>query len=115
MPSIQLSDIQTAAEKKYGNLTIDIGDKAVVLRNPMRLSKAERKELFASFKSEDDDETDREDGEEHLDTVLTIVAASKADAKALLAALGDDLPAKAEVVAEYMKSAQVGEASASQN
>lgn len=105
MPSITLADIQAAADEKYGPLLVDLGDKTVEMRNPLRLTKAKRDELAALDKAAGDVDS-------KLATIVKI-ACSPADAKALLAAVGDDLPALAEIVSEWTGSAQVGEASPS--
>src|SRR3954468_15735168 len=104
MPSITLADIQAAADKKYGPLVVDLGGKKVEMRNPLKLSKADRAKL-AELDSEDD-------VEEKLASIVRM-ACMAADAKALLAAVGDDLPVLAEIVKEWTGSAQVGEASPS--
>lgn len=105
MPSITLADIQAAADKKYGPLVVDLGDRKVEMRNPLRLPKVKRDQLAAL-------DGDDSDVDAKLASIVKI-ACSAADAKALLAAVGDDLPALAEIVSEWTGSAQVGEASPS--
>jgi hypothetical protein len=106
MPSITLADIQAAADKKYGPLVVDLGnDKSVTMRNPLRLPKAKRAALAAL-------DGDGADVDAKLAEIVKI-ACAPADAKALLSAVGDDLPALAEIVSEWTSSAQVGEASPS--
>lgn len=106
MPSITLADIQAAADRKYGPLLIDLGDGGdpIELPNPLRLTKAKRDKLAAL-----DDEGDVD---ERLAEIVKI-AARPADAKRLLAVVGDDLPMLAEIVNNWTSSAQVGEASPS--
>lgn len=101
MPSFTLADIQAAADKKYGPMVIDLGDSKVELVNPIRMSKDKRDKLTAL------------DTEEDVDKKLAAIvrlACSQRDAKALLDAVGSDLGALAEIVTEWSKSSQVGEA-----
>ena len=104
MPSITLADIQAAADKKYGPLVVDLGDKKVELVNPIRLSKEKRDRLTTL-----DEETDVD---KKLASIVRL-ACTPQDAKALLAAVGNDLASLAEIVTEWSKAAQVGEASPS--
>lgn len=103
MPKITLADIQEAADKKYGPLVIEgIEGGDVTLVNPLRLPKKKRQAMTA---------LDGSDGDVD-DKLVEIVrlAASKGDADRLLKAVGDDLAALAEIMADYMGAAQVGEA-----
>lgn len=112
MSTIQLSDIQVAAEKKYGDLKIDTGDDHIVLRNVLRLNKAERKGFFALLdKKEESEGADAEDIEDVFDSVFDLVA-NKADAKALKAF---DAPIKATIFEKYTEATSAGEASGSEN
>lgn len=104
MPSITLADIQAAADRKYGPLVVDLGDRKVELVNPIRLSKEKRDKLTSI-----DDQTDVD---KKLAAIVRL-ACSPADAKALLAAVGSDLAALAEIVSQWTQAAQVGEASPS--
>lgn len=106
MPSITLADIQAAADKKYGPLVVDLGDKTVEMRNPLKLSKASREKLSA---------LDTQDDIDAKLVAIVRIACSAPDAKALLAVVGDDLTVLAEIVKEWTGSAQVGEASTSAN
>ena len=105
MPSFTLADIQAAADKKYGPVTITLeGDDVVTLTNPLRLSKANRDKLQAL--------DDEDDVEIKLTGVIKAVA-SQADAKRLLAAVGGDLATLAQIVTDWQEATQVGEASPS--
>jgi hypothetical protein len=102
MPTITLADIQKAADKKYGPLIIkDVPGGPVTLVNPLRLPKEKRDAMTALDDVEDVDVKLRQ---------LVELAASPDDAKRLLDAVGDDLAALAEIVADYTGTAQVGEA-----
>jgi len=105
MPKVTLASIRDAADKKYGPYIIeDIEGGDVTLMNPLKLSKAKRKKL-----AELDSEGEVDD--KLADTIR--LAASAADAKRLLAAIGDDLPLLAEIVKAWGATARVGEASPS--
>lgn len=45
MTQVTLTDIQRAAEKKYGNYTVFLGDEVLTFLNPMRLPKDKRKAI----------------------------------------------------------------------
>lgn len=42
---MKLSDAQAAADKKYAPLGVELDDRTVVLRTPIRLSREERDQL----------------------------------------------------------------------
>lgn len=113
-----LDEIRESANAKYGALEIEVGDKVVVLRNVLRLPKADREKLrglqekIIGEKSEDgkripDPDVDQA---ELFRDVITLVCSSKSDAKVLLSAVGDDLAVLAEIFYEYNKATKVGEA-----
>lgn len=104
MPRFTLEHFQEAADKKYGSTVITLPDGDVTLENPLRMTKQRRKALTDCELIEDTDEK--------LQAVIK-AACKPADAKRLLAAVGDDLAVLADIVTEYMQSAQVGEASPS--
>lgn len=103
MPSFTLEDIQSAADKKYGPLIIEIPSGPVELVNPLRLPKEKRDQLNKLDAIEDPDEK--------LAAAIRL-AATPADAKRLLAAV-TDLATLAEIVVMWTSAAQVGEASPS--
>ena len=106
MPKVTLASIRDAADKKYGPYVIEVDGGDVTLVNPLRMSKAKRKKLEELDKVEDLD-TD----EKLAETIR--IACSAADAKRLLAAVGDDLALLAEIVKAWGATAKVGEASPS--
>ncbi|MFC3504451.1 phage tail assembly protein [Micromonospora krabiensis] len=106
---MKLDDIRAAAEAKYGSLDIEVGDKTVRLLNALRLPKAKRDQIAAlqdSLKAEGADQ------EEIMRELIRVAADTKAGGDLLVKAIGDDLTVMAEVLAEYGKRTQVGEASA---
>ncbi|SDI41191.1 hypothetical protein SAMN05421505_14934 [Sinosporangium album] len=114
MPQITLADIKEAADRKFGPLVIDMGDgQSVTLLNPLRMPKTARTKLTALQKELDGEDATDESAEAALPKIVRLVAASKADADRLLAAVGDDLATMQEIFEEYAKATQPGEASAS--
>lgn len=112
MATISLTDIQEAAQERYADLEVETGDDTLVLVNALRLSKANRKKLFALLDKEDEaEDAAPEDIEDVFDDVFKIVA-SKAHAATLI---GYDAPVKATIFENYTKATQVGEASSSEN
>jgi hypothetical protein len=106
MPSITLADIKRSADKKYGPLIVeDVPGGPVELINPLRLSKAKRDRL-----SKIDEESDID---KKFTSIIQIAVAKPADAKRLLAEVGDDLTYLADLCQKWTSSAQVGEASPS--
>lgn len=106
MPKFTLADIREAAEKKYGPFVIELEDGDVTLVNPLKMSKANRKKLTAL------DDGDDSDVDEKLAATIRL-ATTPAEAKRLLAAVGDDLPTLAQIVRDWTATAQAGEASPS--
>lgn len=107
---MKLSDAQAAADKKYAPLGVELDDRTVVLRTPVRLSKEERLKL--------QDATKAEETEDPLDTIQSafrIVIADKDDAEALITAIGDDLGVALEIFNNFTAEVQLGEASSSEN
>lgn len=108
MNRVSLDEIRTAAEKKYGDLTVALPDgTTVTLRSPLRLSKQER-ELLG-----DVEQLAGTGDPEVVTEALRIAAATPDDARRLLAALGDDLPAAAVLFEQWATAVSVGEASPS--
>lgn len=108
---MKLDDIRAAAEAKYGDLPIEVGDKTVKLLNALRLPKAKRDELK---KFQEKLEAEDADQAEVLRDVIRLVAESKAGADLLVKSVGDDLAVLAEIFAEYGNRTKLGEASGSQ-
>ena len=113
MPSVTLDDIQAAADRKYGPFTVDMGDgQTCTLLNALRLSKDKRKKVL---KLQDLQDEDAENVEDHLIEMVRLTAQSKADADRLLKAIGNDLALLAEILEQYGKASELGEASASES
>ncbi len=110
MAKLTLDSIRDAADKKYGSLEVDLGDKVVELKNPLRLSKEDRARL-SDLKQPEDDNADPLDYFRDLYEIL----AGKAGAEALLKALGEDIPLHMEVVSNLNSETELGEASPSQD
>lgn len=108
--AIDLDFIREAADKKYGAFEVNVGDGTpVVLTNPLRLSKPKR-EALSELKMED-----YEDAVDYFEAAF-VIASSKADAKRLREALGeDDITLYATVFELYTKGVELGEASPSQD
>ena len=115
--ALTLDDIRAAVGRKYASTDIDFGGSDVlVLRNPIRLPKTDRKALMAlqeKFEpTEDDDELDGP--KEAMKGVLLVAAADKAVAEEFLSLIaedeGDELPVLTEVFTTYMNEGQVGDA-----
>lgn len=116
MSNFTLDDIRAAAEKKYGQLVIEFGNEKVELRNPLRLSKDERKTLVKIQNEMDEAENDEGfDQEEAMKNIIILVAKEETSAKHLIAEIGDDLTVLAQIFASYGEATQAGEASGSQS
>lgn len=117
MPNVvTLDDIRAAAEAKYGSFDIEVDGQAVRLLNPLRLSKPNRDALLAIQRQLDVEDPEAAmvvDQEALLSQAITTIAATPAQAEALLTAIGGDLAVLAEVFEGYLKGTQAGEASAS--
>lgn len=108
MTAFTLDDIRAAAEAKYGATEIDLGDALIVrLLNPLRLPKTKRDKLQGLQDSLNGDDVDQE---QVLRDLIETTAETKAQAKALLIACGDDLAMLVSVFEKYAKGTQAGEA-----
>lgn len=126
MATFTLDDIAEAADKAYGSMDIPLSDgRTVQLRNALRLSKAERKELQA-LQAQLGEDADKEDGEESavpddideakiFEDSLILVASNKAAGEQLVKDLDHDLGKLITVFKLYNKDTELGEASASQD
>ncbi|MFE4451419.1 phage tail assembly protein [Streptomyces sp. NPDC056796] len=109
MATFSLDDIRAAADAKYGSTDIQLDEKTlVVLRNPLRLSKAERDEL-SELQGLLDGDGDV-DQSEVLSNALRLVAKDKKIAEKLIGQVGDDLALLAQLFSTYSKGTQAGEA-----
>lgn len=122
MAKFTLDDIRAAAEEQYGSTDIEMADGSEVkLLNPMRLTKAKRvalaklQEKMSAASEAEEGELEEVDEEEIVDEMFTLIAATEAQAKKLLKALGGDLAQKIALFNMYGEKTQVGEASASQD
>jgi hypothetical protein len=112
LSTVTLDSIRAAAEAKYGSTDIDLGTRTVKLLNPLRMPKKQRTALVAVQEKLNADGADQE---ALLSEALALVAESPVAAKALLAAIGDDLAVLVEVFKHYSEGTQAGEASASRD
>jgi hypothetical protein len=112
MPSIKLSDIQSAADKKYGDFEIHLPSGEIISFVPaLRLPKEKRRTLAKAF----DVETRVKGDEPDLDLYdiyqdVFRVSVRQADAfDKLKAAVGDDPAVWEELAREFMQDTQAGE------
>lgn len=112
MPSITLSDIQSAADKKYGDFEIHLPNHEVVKFAPaLRLPKEKRKLLAKAFHVESrvNDEPDLDLYDIYQD-VFRVTARTANGFELLVAAVGDDPAVWEELAREFMQDTQAGEA-----
>lgn len=109
MATFTLDNIRAAADAKYGSTDIQLDDKdTAVLRNPLRLSKAERDELAGL-----QDKLDGDDGLDQGDVLadaIRLVAKDKKVAEKLIDEVDGDLAVLASIFETYTKGTQAGEA-----
>lgn len=111
MAGITLAQIREAAEKKYGPFDIpDVEGGPITLLNPLRLSKAKRKQLADMQTAQKDPKADQD---KLLRDMVRLVAQNKEQADRLLLSIGDDMPVLVELLNEYGRASQTGEASPS--
>lgn len=106
MASFTLDDIRAAADAKYGSTDIEFGSDVLVLRNALKLSKEERKELMAT----QDKINDGADQDDLVIEALKLVAADKAVAQKFLDLVAGDMTVLSEVFSRYTQGTQAGEA-----
>jgi hypothetical protein len=105
MASYTLDDIRAAADTKYAATEFPFGDDTLVLRNALRLSKEERKELN---KIQDSIKEDPEDG---MVKALMLVTADKAVAQKFIdEVVAGDTALLATVFDLYIGGPEAGEA-----
>lgn len=107
---MKLSDIKAAADKEYAPVEVELEDRTIVLRTPIRLSKDERKKLTAALSAED-----AEDPIDTLEDAFRVIAANKSDADALIKAIDGDLAVAIQLFKDFTEETQLGEASSSEN
>lgn len=111
MATFSLDDIRAAAEAKYGDTTIDLGDEKMVLVNPLRLDKDKRKALTSIQERSEEEGADEGDV---MREALRLATSTPAAAEKFIGIAGDDLTLLATVFESYTEGVQMGEASASQ-
>ena len=107
--ALTLDDIRDAADKKYGGypVTVDEGGE-IILTNPLRMTKELRAEL-SDLKAEDFD-----DIVDYFEATFA-KASSKAEAKRIRKAFGEDPALYATLFELYSNGVELGEASPSQD
>lgn len=111
--SYSLDDLRNDLDKEFAPLQIDIGRTTVVLRNPLRLTKAERHVVFDASKRMTSGELGDEDVEEMMELIRSVLSTSAADGKgeALVKAIGDDVALAMKIMQLWTEATQPGEAS----
>lgn len=117
MPSIKLSDIQAAADKKYGDFEVHLPDNEIVSFAPaLRLPKAQRRQLAAALniqkRAEVDDDADIYDV---YRDVFRISARQTHGFDKLTEVIGDDPAIWEELANEFLAVTEAGEASPSES
>lgn len=118
MPSIKLSDIQTAADKKYGDFEIHLPNGEIVSFIPaLRLPKESRRKLGKAFDVEQrvkGDEPDLDLYDVYKDVFRVSVRQADAFTK-LEAVVGDDPAVWEELAKSFMQDTAAGEVSPSES
>jgi hypothetical protein len=114
MPSVKLSDFQSAADKKYGDFEVHLPDNSIVSFVPaLRLPKESRRKLAKAFDVEtriNADEPDLDLYDIYKDVFR--VSARQTDAFTKLEAIvGDDPAVWEELAKSFMQDTQAGESS----
>lgn len=127
MTEFTLDDIRAAAAKRFASYNLRVNDELVQLRNPMRLSKADRAE-FARLQATkgkkaekdaegNDIELSTEEAEaieagqiDRLKAMLTVVADNRTAVQAVFNEIGDDLALVMELFRAYTEAVKPGEA-----
>ena len=115
MATLTLDDIRESVEREFVSTKIKIGEVEVVMTNPIRMSKEQRKKLSESM--EGTEEATKETLEGQFDRMLGIIRAAvpdKTQANLLVNAIGDDLAVAMKVLDAYLKEQKPGEALGSQ-
>lgn len=117
MANFTLDDLRAAAEREYGDTTIEIpGEEPVVLLNALRLSKADRKQIVdlqARLGSAEEEGSDIDEVEVVSDLIR--VAAKGNSGQRLLDAVDGDLTVLIKILEAYGEETELGEASPSQD
>lgn len=112
-----LAEIREAAERKFGDYPIDLGEgRTLVLRNALRLPADERKQVGGLHKALADAGNAEDPLGAQVDAardMFRLLASRQDDAEVLIEAVGDDLPTLLEIIGRYNAVARPGEASPS--
>lgn len=128
MPKVSFDEIAAKVDQKYDSLDIELSPGQVVrLRNPIRLSDAERAKLskLASVATKDAGKNAPELTEAQqeaefrkviaaLESILTLVADTPEGGKGLVDKIAGDAPTLMQFTEDYFEALNVGEASPSQ-
>lgn len=118
MPSINLADIQAAADAKYGPYLIEgVPGGDVTLISVLRLPTDRRKQFIQiarALESLDLDNLD-DDIAPRFEDALRLVARNKVEGDRLVKALGGDLSLLVEIFTGYSEATQPGEVPPSQS
>ena len=116
MPSIQLSDIQAAANKRFGDFEIHVGDEILYFQPALRLAKDKRRELAAALDIEERAKVESDDDlYDVYQDVFRISARGTGSFDKLKAAVGDDPAVWQELFRSFNEDTQAGEASPSES
>jgi hypothetical protein len=116
MPAINLSDIQKAAEKKFGDFEIHVGEEVLYFSQALRMEKAKRRELAKAMNLRERSQTDNDDDlYDVFKDAFRITARGEGTFDKLYAAVGDDPAVWQELFQEFTESTQAGEASPSES
>ena len=117
MPSINMTDIQNAASKKFGDFEVHISDKEVLLFKPaLRLPKEKRRELHAALDIKARAALDN--GDDLFDVYKDSFRISAVDAKTyarLEEVVGDDPAVWQELFVAFNEDTMAGEAAPSES
>lgn len=111
MPSIKLSDIQSAADKKYGDFEVHLpGGEIVSFAPALRLPKESRKKLAVALDIETRAEADNDDDLYDIYKDIFRISAKQSEGFSKLEqAVGDDPAIWAELTESFMQESQAGE------
>jgi len=112
MPSIKLSDIQSAADKKYGDFEITLPDNEIVSFSPaLRLPKEARRKLAVALDIEKRAEVANDDDLYDVYKDIFRISARQANGfERLEKVVGDDPAVWEELTNEFMQDTQAEKA-----
>lgn len=111
--SYSLDDLRNDLDREFAPLELTVGKTRVVLRNPLRLSSADRKVVLDAMKALDDDSLKEDDVDAMLDEIRKVLGACADAGKgdALISAIGDDVALAMKIMSLWSEATQPGEAS----